>query len=222
VIPPGADAASVAAMEDVLEASHRPYDEERPPACLGETNEPLVGEVVRPAPAAPGRPGRFDYEYVRDGTADLSLISEPLPGRRAVRVTGRRTARDLAEVVRRLVEEVHEEAEEVVLVMDNLNTHRVASLSEAFEPERARRIAERLAIHPTPAHGSRLTMAEVELAVPASQGLDRRIGSRAESEREVAAWEGIRNERQVEVQWQFTTAEARIKLRRLYPAVQTG
>ena len=139
-----------------------------------------------------------------------------------MKVTERRTAVDFAEVVCWLVEEVHEEAEKVVLVLDNLNTHRVASLYEAFPPERARRIAEKLEIHHTPVHGSWLNMAEIELAVLASQCLDRRIESREELEAEVAAWEEERNERQVEVDWQFTTADARIKLRRLYPAVRSG
>jgi len=222
VIPPRADAAFVAAMEDVLEVYHRPYDESRPLVCLNETNKQLVGELIRPIPAEPGRPERFDYEYVRNGTANLFMVSMPLLGWRAVRVTDRRTATDFAEVVRWLVEEVHEEAEKVVLVMDNLNTHKMASLDEAFPPERARRIVERLEVHYTPVHGSWLNMAEIELAVLASQCLDRRIESRADLESEVSAWEEERNERQVEVVWQFTTADARIKLRRLYPAVQTG
>jgi hypothetical protein len=222
VIPPKADAAFVAAMEDVLEVYHRPYDEARPLVCLDEASKQLVGEVTEPIPGEPGRPERFDYEYTRNGTANLFMISMPLLGWRAVHVTGRRTAVDFAEVVRWLVEEVHEEAERVVLVMDNLNTHKVASLYEAFPPERARRIAERLEIHYTPVHGSWLNMAEIELSVLARQCLDRRIESREELEREVAAWEEERNERQVEVKWQFTTADARIKLRRLYPAVQTG
>jgi hypothetical protein len=222
VIPPKSDAAFVAAMEDVLEVYHRPYDETRPLVCLDETSEHLVGEGIEPIPAEPGQPERFDYEYVRNGTADLFMISEPLAGWRAVRVTGRRTAVDFAEVVRWLVEEVHEEAEKVVLVMDNWNTHKLASLYEAFPPERARRIVEKLEIHHTPKHGSWLNMAEIELAVLATQCLDRRIDSRGGLEREVATWEEERNERQVEVVWQFTTADARIKLRRLYPAIQTG
>jgi hypothetical protein len=222
VIPPGADAAFVAAMEDVLEVYHRPYDEARPLVCLDETNKQLVGEVIEPIPAEPGQPERFDYEYVRNGTANLFMISEPLLGWRAVRVTERRTAVDFAEVVRWLVEEVHEEAEKIVLVMDNLNTHKLASLYEAFPPERARRIAEKLEVHHTPVHGSWLNMAEIELSVLARQCLDRRIESREELEAEVAAWEEERNERMVEVKWQFTTADARIKLRRLYPAVQSG
>jgi hypothetical protein len=207
-------------MEDVLEVYHRPYDEKRPLVCLDEASKQLIGEVIEPIPAAPGQPERFDYEYVRDGTANLFMISEPLLGWRAVRVTDRRTARDFAEVVRWLVEEVHEEAEKVVLVMDNLNTHKIAGLYEAFPPEQARRIAERLEIHHTPKHGSWLNMAEIELSVLARQCLDRRIETREELEKQVTAWEEERNERMVEVRWQFTTADARIKLRRLYPSPQ--
>jgi hypothetical protein len=207
-------------MEDVLEVYHRPSDEKRPLVCLDETSKQLVGEVVEPIPAAPGRPERVDYEYTRNGTANLFMVSEPLLGWRAVMVTERRTAVDFAEVIRWLVEEVHEEAEKVVLVMDNLNTHKVASLYEAFPPERARRIAEKLEIHHTPKHGSWLNMAEIELAVLARQCLGRRLETKAELEREVAAWEEDRNERMVEVVWQFTTADARIKLHRLYPTTQ--
>jgi hypothetical protein len=210
----------VAAMEDVLEVYHRPYDEKRPLVCLDEAGKQLVGEVIRPIPAAPGQPGRYDYEYTRNGTANLFMVSEPLLGWRAVHVTERRTAVDFAEVVRWLVEEIHEEAEKVVLVMDNLNTHKLASLYEAFPPQRARRIAEKLEIHHTPKHGSWLNMAEIELSVLARQCLDRRIESAEELRREVAAWEEDRNERGIGVKWQFTTADARIKLHRLYPAIQ--
>ena len=222
MIPPKADAEFVAAMEDVLEVYHRPYDEARPLVCLDEASKQLVGEVVEPIPAEPGQPERFDYEYTRNGTANLFMVTMPLLGWRAVHVTERRTALDFAEVVRWLVEEVHEEAEKVALVMDNLNTHKVASLYEAFPPERARRIAEKLEIHHTPKHGSWLNMAEIELSVLARQCLGRRIETREELEREVEAWEEERNERQVGVRWRFTTADARIKLRHLYPAVQTG
>ena len=207
-------------MEDVLDVYHRPYDEKRPLVCLDEASKQLIGETVQPLPAEPGRPERFDYEYVRNGTANLFMVSEPLPGWRAVRVTERRTAKDFAEVVRWLVEEVHPEAEKIVLVMDNLNTHKLASLYEAFPPERARRIADRLEIHHTPKHGSWLNMAEIELSVLSRQCLDRRIESMAAIRNEVAAWEEARNEEQVEVRWQFTTAEARIKLHRLYPVFQ--
>jgi hypothetical protein len=220
VIPPKADAEFVAAMEDVLEVYHRPYDEARPLVCLDEASKQLVGEVIEPIPAEPGQPERFDYEYIRNGTANLFMVTMPLTGWRAVHVTERRTALDFAEVVRWLVEEVHEEAEKVVLVMDNLNTHKLASLYEAFPPERARRIADRLEIHHTPKHGSWLNMAEIELSVLSRQCLDRRIESAEDLRREVEAWEEDRNERMVGIEWQFTTADARIKLHRLYPSTQ--
>ena len=206
-------------MEDVLEVYHRPYDERRPLVALDEASKQLVGEVVQPLPPEPGQPERFDYEYVRNGTANLFMMSEPLLGWRAVQVTERRTATDFAEVVRWLVEEVHPDAEKVVLVLDNLNTHKVASLYEAFPPEQARRIAERLEIHYTPKHGSWLNVAEIELSVLARQCLDRRIAAVQELRRQVAAWEEERNERGVEIRWRFTTADARIKLRRLYPSL---
>jgi hypothetical protein len=218
-IPPEANAEFVCCMEDVLDVYHRPYDEKRPLVCLDESSKQLIGETIQPIPAAPGRPERFDHQYVRNGVINLFMISEPLLGWRAVHVTERRTALDFAEVVRWLVEEIHEEAEKVVLVMDNLNTHKLASLYEAFPPEQARRIAEKLEIHHTPKHGSWLNMAEIELAVLARQCLDRRIETREELEREVVAWEEERNERGVEVRWRFTTADARIKLRRLYPTI---
>lgn len=208
-------------MEDVLEVYHRPYDAQRPLVCLDEASKQLVGEAVQPVPAAPGQPERFDYEYVRNGTANLFMVSEPLLGWRSVHVTERRTAKDFAEVVRWLVEDVHPDAAKVVLVLDNLNTHTPASLYEAFAPERARRIIDRLEIHYTPKHGSWLNMAEIELSVLARQCLDRRIGSSDELRREVSAWEEERNERQVGVNWQFTTADARIKLRKLYPVNQS-
>ena len=219
-IPPEADAEFVCAMEDVLEVYHRPYDERRPLVALDEASKQLIGEVVQPIPAAPGQPERFDYEYVRNGTANLFMISEPLLGWRHVAVTERRTAKDFAEVLRWLVEEVHPDAEKVVLVMDNLNTHKLASLYQAFEPGRARRIAERLEIHHTPKHGSWLNVAEIELSVLARQCLGRRIAVAEELRREVGACEGERNERAVEVRWRFTTADARIKLHRLYPSLQ--
>jgi hypothetical protein len=207
-------------MEDVLDVYHRPYDEKRPLVCIDEASKQLVGEVVRPLPPAPGQPERFDYEYVRNGTANLFMISEPLLGWRAVQVTDRRTAKDFAEVLRWLVEDVHAEADKVVLVTDNLNTHKAASLYQAFPPEQARRIAAKIEWHYTPKHGSWLDMAEIELSVLSRQCLDRRIGTREELEAAVAAWEAERNERGVEVKWRFTTADARIKLHRLYPSLE--
>ena len=208
-------------MEDVLEVYHRPYDERKPVVCLDEASKQLIGETVEPIKAEPGQPERFDYEYVRKGTANLFMMSEPLAGWRAVHVTERRTAVDFAEAVRWLVEDVYTEADKIVLVMDNLNTHKLASLYEAFEPERARDVIERLEIHHTPKHGSWLNMAEIELSVLARQCLDRRIGDAEELREEIIAWEDDRNARQIGVNWQFTTADARIKLRKLYPVIQT-
>jgi DDE superfamily endonuclease len=218
-IPPQQDAEFVAAMEDVLDVYHRPYDEARPVVALDEASKQLVGETAQPLPPEPGQPERFDYEYVRHGTANLFMVSEPLLGWRAVHVTERRTAVDFAEVVRWLAEDVHPDAEAVVLVMDNLNTHKVASLYEAFPPERARRIAARLEIHHTPKHGSWLNVAEIELSVLTRQCLDRRIESADALRAGVAAWEAERNDRAVETRWRFTTADARIKLHRLYPSL---
>ena len=206
-------------MEDVLEVYHRPADEKRPVVCIDEASRQLIGEVARPAPAAPGRPERVDYEYVRNGTANLFMVLMPLLGLRSVHVTQRRTAKDFAQVLRWLVEDVHAEAEKVVLVCDNLNTHKAACLYEALPPEQARRIAAKLEWHYTPKHGSWLNMAEIELSVLSRQCLDRRVESAEEMRREVGAWEDDRNERGVGVQWRFTTADARIKLRKLYPTI---
>lgn len=220
MIPPGQSGEFVARMEDVLEVYHRPYDERRPLVCIDEVPVQLVGEARTPLPPAPGRPARFDYEYVRKGTANVFMIFEPLLGWRAVQVTERRTAKDFAEVLRWLAEDVHADARKLVLVADNLNTHGPGCLYEAFPPAQARRIAERLEWHYTPKHGSWLNMAEIELAALGKQCLGRRIGSREELAREAGAWEEERNERQVEVHWQFTNAKARVKLRRLYPTIQ--
>jgi hypothetical protein len=207
-------------MEDVLDVYHRPYDEKRPVVAVDEASKQLVGETVQPIPAQPGRPERFDYEYVRNGTANLFMISEPLAGWRHVMVTERRTAKDFAEVLRWLAEDVYPEAERVVLVMDNLNTHKPASLYESFEPEQARRIAERIEVHHTPKHGSWLNVAEIELSVLSRQCLDRRIESVDELREELEPWYEERNGRAVGVKWRFTTADARIKLHRLYPAIE--
>jgi DDE superfamily endonuclease len=206
-------------MEDVLEVYHRPFDAKRPVVCLDEASKQLIGETRTPLPPEPGRPERFDYEYVRNGTANLFMVCQPLVGWRTVFVTGRRTAVDFAEVLRWLVEDLHPDAERVVLVMDNLNTHKLASLYEAFPPDQARRIAEKLEIHHTPKHGSWLNVAEIELSVLARQCLDRRIETAEALRQEVMAWEEPRNDRAAEVRWRFTTADARIKLRHLYPSL---
>lgn len=218
-IPPEQNAEFVAQMEDVLDVYHRPYDEKRPVICLDESSKQLIGETVLPIPMEPGQPERFDHEYVRNGVMNLFMMTMPLLGWRAVRVTDRRTMVDFAEVVRWLVEEICEEAEKVVLVMDNLNTHKIASLYEAFPAKQARQIVEKLEIHHTPKHGSWLNMAEIELSVLARQCLDRRIETKEDLERHVAAWEEARNGRGHQIQWRFTTADARIKLRRLYPVL---
>jgi hypothetical protein len=207
-------------MEDVLEVYHRPYDPNRPLVCIDEVPKQLVSEVRTPLPPRPGTPARYDYEYKREGVANLFMISEPLLGWRAVQVTDRRTAKDFAEVLRWVVEDLHPDADRVVLVTDNLNTHGPWSLYEAFGPARARRIAEKLEWHYTPKHGSWLNVAECELAALSSQCLDRRIGSIGHLRRLVAAWEEERNERMVGVNWRFTTADARIKLRSLYPPIR--
>ena len=207
-------------MEDVIEVYHRPCDGKRPVVCIDESSRQLVSETRTPPPPRPGAPARHDYEYKREGVANLFMISEPLLGWRAVEVTARRTARDFAEVLRWLAEDLHPEADRLVLVTDNLNTHDPGCLYEAFEPDRARRIAERLEWHYTPKHGSWLNVAECELAALSGQCLSRRIGSMARLKQVVEAWVNERNEREVGVDWRFTTADARVKLRRLYPAPQ--
>lgn len=206
-------------MEDVLEVYTRPYDPRRPQVCIDEASKQLVAEVQMPLPMGPGQPERIDYEYERCGTANLFMIFEPLAGRRRVMVTERRTAVDFANVIRDLVDKDYADAEKIVLVMDNLNTHKPSSLYEAFEPTEARRIIERLEIHYTPKHASWLDMAETELSVLGRQCLDRRIPDRETLTREVAAWEKDRNAASVRVDWRFTTADARIKLKRLYPSI---
>jgi hypothetical protein len=222
VIPPQANADFVCAMEDVLEVYKRPYDPERPVVCLDETSKQLIGETRTPISAAPGQPARIDYEYERKGTANLFMVFEPLAGWRWVKVTKRRTAADFAEVVRELVDGCYPDAKKIVLVMDNLNTHKPASLYEAFAPEQARRLAERLEIHYTPKHGSWLDMAETELSVLARQCLNRRLDSIETLTREIHAWEQQRNEAVCKIEWRFTTKDARIKLKRLYPSIQLG
>ena len=209
-------------MEDVLEVYTRPYDPQRPVVCLEEASKQLVAETRVPMPAAPGKLARIDYEYERKGTANLFMVFEPLAGQRRVTITERRTAIDFAHVIRDLVEAYSPQADTIVLVMDNLNTHKPAALYEAFEPAEARRLLERLEIHHTPKHGSWLNMAETELSVLATQCLDRRIPDKEPLTREVAAWERQRNTAECRIDWQFTTQDARIKLKRLYPSIELG
>jgi transposase len=220
VIPPQQNAEFVAAMEDVLEVYRRPYNPQRPVVCLDEQSKQLVKETRVPIAPRPGRNLRVDYEYERNGTANLFMRFEPLAGHRRVKVTERRTKVDFAQVIRELVDEDYPEAETIVLVMDNLNTHKIASLYEAFEPAEARRLVEKLEIHYTPKHGSWLNMAETELSILTKQCLDRRIPDQPTLCREIAAWEKPRNEAQAKIDWQFTTHDARIKLKKLYPSIQ--
>ena len=205
-------------MEDVLDVYTRPYDPRFPQVCLDETSRQLLADVAPPLPPAPGHPAREDYEYARNGVCNLFLVSEPLRGWRHVTVSDRRTRLDWAECVKELVDVHYPEAEKIVLVMDNLNTHTPASLYEAFPPAEAKRLADKLEIHHTPKHGSWLNMAEIELSVLAEQCLDRRLPDRLTLEREVAAWEVERNAATRTITWRFTTADARIKLKHLYPA----
>ena len=219
VIPPKANAAFVAAMEDVLEVYKRPHDPSRPLVCLDETSKQLVEETRTPLPVRPGQPARHDYEYKRNGTANLFMLFAPLEGWRHVKVTERRTAVDYAHVLRELSDIYFASAAKIVLVQDNLNTHAPASLYEAFAPTEARRLIERFEWHYTPKHGSWLDLAESELAVLSGQCLDRRIPDRPMLEREVAAWTLRRNTHNAKANWHFTTADARIKLKSLYPAL---
>ena len=208
-------------MEDVLDVYTRPYDPARPLICLDETSRQLLAETRDPLPVGPGRPARHDPEYARHGVVNLFLVTEPLRGWRQVRVSDQRTRIDWAHCVKELVDVHYPTAERLVLVMDHLNTHSPASLYEAFPPAEAKRLADRLEIHYTPKHGSWLNMAEIELSALQRQCLARRLGNRMTMEREVAAWTAARNTAVTTIDWRFTTADARIKLKRLYPAIHT-
>jgi hypothetical protein len=206
-------------MEDVLDVYARPYDTARPVVCLDEKSKELHGEIREALPIAPGQARRIDSEYVRNGTMNLFAWVEPLAGRRGVRATERRTAVDFARMLKHLSDVEYSAAQKIVLVVDNLNTHGPQSLYEAFEPQEARRLTSRFEWHFTPEHGSWLNIAECELSVLTRQCLNRRIPDKETLLREVCAWERARNEAATVVRWQFTTADARIKLRRLYPII---
>ncbi|MCK5794519.1 MAG: IS630 family transposase [Anaerolineales bacterium] len=216
-IPPDQNAGFVAAMEDILEVYARPYNGKFPVVCMDESSIQLIGEVREPIPAAPGHPALMDDEYVRKGVASIFMEVEPLGGKRKVKITERRTRIDWAHFIKEMIEERYTDAEKVVLVMDNLNTHNTASLYTAFPPEEARCLAERLEIHYTPKHGSWLNVAEIELSVLKRQCLAGRIDCIEKMRAEVAAWNTDRNNRQTKVDWQFRTDDARINLKRLYP-----
>ena len=220
-IPPEQNAQFVCAMENVLEVYKRPYDPMRPVVCMDEKPKQLVKETRTPIAGGKGRPECFDYEYERNGTANLFMFVEPLKGWRRVEVTGRRTRLDWAQQVRRLIDADCKKAQTVTLVMDNLNTHSPASLYEAFEPAEARRLIEKLEIVYTPKHGSWLNVAEVELAAMEKQSIGGRVPDQESLSERSKAWERERNRAKVKVNWQFKTADARIKLRRLYPQIQS-
>lgn len=206
-------------MEDILEVYTRPYDPSRPQVCLDEKSKQLVGEVREPLAAGPGRPARYDYEYERKGVANLFIVCEPLAGWRHISVTEHRTKIDWAQCIKELVDLHYPGAEKIVLVLDNLNTHTPAALYEAFDPAEARRLLEKLEIHYTPKHGSWLNMAEIELSVLARQCLEQRIPDQQTLAEEVSAWEEERNAAESSIDWRFTTADARIKLKHLYPEI---
>lgn len=207
-------------MEDVLDTYAKRYDPSRPVVCVDEGGKQLIGDVREPLPLRPGSPVKQDSEYQREGMANLFMAFEPLAGWRHVEVTERKTSVDFARFLQVVSDEYYPDAERIVLVCDNLNTHTPAALYEAFEPAEARRLAERFEWHHTPKHGSWLNMAEMELSVIARQCLDRRIPDLTTLAQEIQAWEKNRNTAVVKVDWQFTTADARIKLKKLYPTIQ--
>jgi len=207
-------------MEDVLDVYERPEDPTRPLVCMDESPKQLIGEVHAPLPIEPGQPERFETQYERNGTCNLFMFTAPLKGWRRVEVTERRTQVDWAHQIKKLVDEDFPDAEKIVLVMDNLNTHRPASLYEAFEPSEAKRIWDRLEIHHTPKHGSWLNMAEIEFSVLNKQGLSARVPDMESMGREVSAWQQRRAADGGKIDWRFTTKDARNKLKRLYPKIQ--
>jgi hypothetical protein len=218
-MPKTGDADFVCAMEDVLEVYKQPYDVARPMVCLDEASKQLVADITPPQLPRPGQPARQDYEYERRGTANMFMVVEPLAGWRHVKVTARRTNEDFALLLRDLSDVHYPGAERIVVVMDNLNTHKLSVLYQVFPPQEARRLQERFEVHHTPKHASWLNIAECELSVLGRQCLTRRLDEQIQLEREVAAWEEMRNSEEIRVDWQFTTADARIKLKRLYPVL---
>jgi transposase len=221
VIAPEANAEFVAAMEEVLEIYQRPYDPDYPVVCFDESNKQQVKETRTPIAMEPGQSERFDYEYERNGVSNLFMAFEPLAARRQVTVTDHRTALDYAAHLKALVDVQYPQARKILIVQDQLNTHRAASLYKAFAPAEARRLLDKLEFHFTPKHGSWLNMAEIELSVLARQCLARRIPDQDSLRQQVNAWQQARNSQQRTVDWQFTTADARTKLKRLYPSIQS-
>lgn len=205
-------------METVLDVYHEPYDPMRPVICFDEATKQLIGQTRLPLPAQPNRPQRYDYEYERHGTCNIFMFFEPLAAWRHATVTDQRTLVDFAHCLQWLSDEVYPDADLIRVVLDNLNTHKLSALYAAFAPEEARRIARRIALIYTPKHGSWLNMAEIELNVMSAQCLDRRIPLQEILAHEVDAWETQRNAQAATVNWHFSTDDARIKLKRLYPS----
>lgn len=206
-------------MEEVLDLYEKPYDSHRPLVCMDETSKQLVSDVQTPLPPQPGQIARQDYEYERQGVCNLFIGFEPLQSQRHVQVTNQRTAVDWAHFMQDLAETHYPDAEKIVVVMDNLNTHGPGSFYEAFPPAEAKRLAARFDFHYTPKHGSWLNMAEIELSALSRMCLDRRIPDQDALTGEVSAWESERNAKSVTIEWRFTTDDARIKLKKLYPVV---
>jgi hypothetical protein len=219
-IPPQANAAFVCQMEDVLDVYKREYDPKRPQICMDEMPKQLLAEKRDPLPIQPGQAQKQDYEYERHGTGNVFMLFEPLAGKRYIEITSQRTAVDWAQVMKALSDQYYPDAEVIVLVMDNLNTHKLASFYEAFEPEEAHRLSRRFEIHYTPKHGSWLNMAEIELSALVRQCLGGRIPDQEALYTQAHAWERVRTDEVVKVDWRFSTADARIKLKHLYPKIQ--
>jgi hypothetical protein len=207
-------------MEDVLEVYKRPLDAKRPLLCMDEMPKQLLSDTRDPLPVAPGKSARQDYEYKREGVADVFMLFEPLVGKRQIEITDQRRREEWAQVMRKVSDELYPLAEKIVVVMDNLNTHTPAAFYQVFEPSEARRLVERFEFHYTPKHGSWLNMAEIELSALVRQCLDRRIPDKERMIQEVKAWQDQRNSEVVKVHWQFTTADARVKLKSLYPKIE--
>lgn len=207
-------------MEDILEVYKRPLDAKRPLLCMDEMPKQLLSDTREPLPAIPGKSARQDYEYKRGGVADVFMLFEPLLGKRHVEITDQRRREEWAQVMRKVSDELYPQAEKIGVVLDNLNTHTPAAFYQVFEPEEARRLMERFEFHYTPKHGSWLNMAEIELSALVRQCLDRRIPDKETMIQEVKAWQDQRNAEVVKVHWQFTTADARVKLKSLYPKIE--
>lgn len=219
MIPPQQNSHFVAAMEQVLDVYKRPYNKSRPVVCMDETPKQLIKEVRKSLPIIPGFEKRVDYEYSRSGVCNVFMVNEPLAGKRFTKVTGRRTKKDWAQLVRYICDKLYPNAETITLVMDNLASHSAAALYETFEPVEAKRIWDRLEFVYTPKHGSWLNMAEIELNVLTKQCLCRRIDNLKKVKTEVKAWQSHRNNKDAKIKWQFTTKDARVKLHRLYPSI---